>query len=62
MLKRLDDEELLRRERHAREMAHNAPKSEPGVPSDAWSRWSREWCDYRKEVERRGLLHLASKP
>lgn len=58
----LSDDELIRRERHAREMAHNAPKNEPGAWSDAYDRWAKEWGDYRREVKRRGLLHLASKP
>jgi hypothetical protein len=53
-MRHLGDEELLRQTAVAHSRAHLAPKSIDN-PSDAWARFSREWMELAREVDRRGL-------
>ena len=55
LLKRLSDEELLKQTHLARLLAHDAPRSDPGNPSDAWARRTNEWAQLANECDRRGL-------
>ena len=51
----LSDDDLIAAARRARDMAHNAPKSLPEAPSEAFIMWSQEWGRLRDEIKRRGL-------
>lgn len=59
----MTNEQLLKATAHARRLAHDAPRnlfrnadgSASLGNSNAWARWSAEWCRLANEVDRRGL-------